>query len=92
MAQFTNSELKHEIVTYISKIKAIEVSVKEMLIGRQARIISDYNGQLYGHSKPSLRGKVITIKYASIDSLGCSVWDGDWNNRAYIGIDEIEFL
>jgi hypothetical protein len=89
--KFNNSEIQRECKVYAEKIKVIRDKVSEMLIGRQARIISNFNGQPYGTSKPSLKGKVITVKAISIDSYGCQVWDGNFDH-VYLLIDEVEFL
>jgi len=92
MTEFSNSEIQRECKNYSQRIQSIHDEVSAMIVGRQAKILSDYNGQPHGYSKKSLKGKVITIKYVLIDSFGCQVWDGDWNHNCYIPITEIEFI
>jgi len=60
--KFNNAEIRRECKVISEKIQSMHNRVSEMLVGRKARIISDFNGQACGQSKPSLKGKVITVK------------------------------
>ncbi|OAS04640.1 hypothetical protein AYO08_14900 [Pseudomonas putida] len=40
------------------------------LVGRKIKVLSDYNGQCYGSSKPSQKGKTLTIASASVNDSG----------------------
>lgn len=70
---------------------AIRDKLCEHLIGRKYRVLSNFNGQLYGSSKKPLTGKVFEIKLIAVDSGGISVWDGDYNH-CYIDLSEVELL
>jgi len=43
-----------------------------MFAGKKATVLTNYNGQHFGHSKPSLKGKTVTI-YKVMEVSG-SVW------------------
>ena len=62
-------------IDYINKlqedIKEIKDKISKILIGRKVRVISDYNGQPHGKSKPKLTGKIFTITHYVDDSY---VW------------------
>lgn len=90
--KFNNAEIQRECKIVSEKIQQMHNRVSEMLVGRKARIISDFNGQLHGTSKKSMQGSVITIKYISIDSNGCQVWNGDFGRNCFISVNEVEFL
>ncbi|WP_060494931.1 hypothetical protein [Pseudomonas sp. GTC 16482] len=49
------------------------------LVGRKIKVLSDYNGQCYGSSKPSQKGKTLTIASASV------------NDSGYLSIRPVEF-
>ena len=89
--KFDNSLIQRECKNYSSRIQRIHNEIVAMVVGRQARIISNYNGQCYGHSKKSMKGKVITIKHVLIDSNNCYVSDGTCG-QPYLNINEVEFL
>lgn len=89
--KLTNSEIQRECKVYSEKIKSIRDKVSNMLVGRQARILSNFNGQACGQSKPSLKGKLITVKAISIDSYDCQLWDGNFDH-VYIPIEQVEFF
>ena len=44
------------------QVAALQKKAQEIGAGQWVRIISDYNGQEHGHSRPSLRGLVVPIR------------------------------
>jgi len=92
MGKFDNTEIQRECKTASFKITKIRNGLSEIMIGRKAKITSNYNGQSCGgRSKPSLKGKVITIKDVFIGSDSCQIWDGDINH-CFIPVEEVEFI
>jgi len=89
--KFNNAEIQRECKVISEKIQSMHDRVSEMVVGRKARILSNFNGQACGRSKPSLKGKIITVKNVSIDSYGCQLWDGNYDH-CFIPMDEVEFL
>jgi hypothetical protein len=89
--KFNNAEIQRECKAYSDKIRSIHDRVSKMLVGRKARIISNFNGQPYGTSHKSLKGKIMTIKMVSVDETDCQVYDGQVSN-CYLRMDEVEFL
>jgi len=91
MSKFDNGEIQRECKNYSDKIKVIHGMVSAMVVSRKAKVLSNFNGQMCGTSKPSMKGKIITIKQVHIDSLGCSLWDGNYDH-CFIPIEEVEFI
>lgn len=79
------------------QMSKLEDEVCQLLMGKKARIISNYNGQPYGRSKKSMNGQVRTIegviysrrvmndKRSAISVL----LEG---TRLYICLDEVEII
>lgn len=87
------SHIKEVIYLKTEQIKEMEDSMHDFLIGRAVEIISDYNGQPCGTSKPSLKGKTGEIVGVNINGTACSVWiEGYYFGHPALHIDEIEFL
>lgn len=91
MPTVTNDNIQLECKNASDKIADLAKILSNRIIGRQAKIISDFNGQPVGSSRKSLRGKIITIKAVSVDSWGCDLWDGNFEH-CYIPSREVEFL
>jgi len=91
MATVTNNNIQKECKEASSRIADISKVISGRIVGRKAKIISNFNGQCVGHSKPSLKDKTITIKSILIDSRECYLWDGNYNHY-FIPIGEVEFL
>ncbi|ABY99326.1 hypothetical protein HMH05_03110 [Pseudomonas sp. SbB1] len=61
------------------------------LVGRKIKVLSDYNGQCYGSSKPSQKGKTLTIASASVNDSGyLTVRPVEFN--VYMRADEFELV
>lgn len=61
------------------------------LVGRKIKVLSDYNGQCYGSSKPSQKGKMLTIASASVNDSGyLSIRPVEFN--VYMRADEFELV
>jgi len=60
------------------------------LKGRRVRIVSDFNDQPYGRSRPSLKGKVTTISHVCVESShSCFFLEG---YLCSVRPNEVEFL
>jgi len=75
--KFTNSEIQRECKGYSEKIQSMHDRLSEMVVGRQARIISS--------------GEIITVEEIMVDTDYCQLWDGDYDH-CYLRMDEVEFL
>ncbi len=84
-------KIKDKLFDYCKQIKNIETLVRKDVIDKEVKIISNYNGQPYGSSKPSLKGKVFKIKDIIIDDKQIYFHNGNIDH-CYISIHEVEFL
>jgi len=64
---------------------------KAIVKGRKVRIISDYNAQPYGSSKPSLRGEIVTIIDLHFDPYW-GITFGLMEYQLYIPMIEVELV
>lgn len=51
-----------------------ERNITALLVGRTVEVISNFNDQQFGRSKPSLKGKRFTVHHAFVDDGGVTVW------------------
>jgi hypothetical protein len=51
-----------ELAAIGEQVAALQARAQEIGHGQEARIISDYNGQEHGHSRPSMRGKKVFVR------------------------------
>lgn len=86
----TGSEITRELKTAVLKIAKINQDAKELIQGREMKILSDYNGQPYGSSKPSLKGKIFRVESVSIEGDGCQLLPKGM--YVYLPIEEVEIL
>lgn len=89
-----NAGIKNMLLLQSIKIDAAIRKAREFAEGRTVKIISDYNGQPYGHSKPSMKGQTFKVKNVEITSGGGGgvyFWDGNCDH-VYISMDEVEFI
>lgn len=74
-------------------IRNIQEEARCRVVGKQVRIVSNFNGQPYGRSRRSLKGTIQTVNSLLLD--GHHIWlfleDG---GRCWVGIGlkEVEFL
>ena len=73
------------------QIAQIEERAKKLAMGKTVRILSNFNGQPFGLSKPALTGQTFVVKEVSIGSQGVAFWDGN-EDHCFIEMEEIEFL
>lgn len=67
--------------------------INGMLKGRKVRILSDYNGQDMGTSRPSLKGRVFTVTWACYDRGSVTVGlDGPRHLTNAVDLKEVEVL
>lgn len=84
-------EVKFELKKLKLNAEILQLSADALVMGRSVRILSDYNGQPYGTSKPSLRGETRIVERVHIDThLGFSLFlQGE---RVSIPTNEVEWL
>lgn len=74
---------------FSDRFEALEEEANGFFRGKKVKIISNYNGQVYGASKKPLTGKTVTIRNVCLEnglSFGCE------ELRVYLGSDEVEFI
>lgn len=78
---------------FVSELNAEHLALHERLKalrGRQIVVTSNYNDQPMGTSKPSMKGKTLTIERAMVDSGRLFVVPVDC--RTYMNVDEFELV
>jgi len=83
--------IKDHIKVFQKDVDCARIKARDLLLNKEVRITSNFNGQPHGHSRPSLKGKVFSIKNVHLEGWQCSVWDGNYDH-CYIDIREVEFL
>jgi hypothetical protein len=82
--------LKAELLKAMQQVMEINQDAQEAIIGKKVRITSNYNGQPYGRSRPSLRGKIFTVSGVEIGARCTFLWLKD--QRLSIDLDDVEFV
>lgn len=57
----SDAQVKQELSLLAWQYRQLCDKATLVAVGRKVRIVSDFNGQPYGRSKKSLRGKILTI-------------------------------
>lgn len=86
------SEAQQVIRETHSEIRALQNKLEGIFIGRTARIVSNYNGQPYGCSKPSLKGHEAEIEAIYCDPTRSTPSLKLQGHDLYLGLDEVEIL
>lgn len=86
----TDAEIKAELSRLAAVCEQAQEEAKALCKGREIRILSKFNGQPCGCSRPVLTGKVFTVGAVCIDHGAAFVLPG--KSGAYAKIDEVEFL
>jgi len=87
-----NKNKLSRVLELLTEMIESEKGIKALLIGRRVRIISNYNGQPYGHSKKPLTGLEFVIEGVQVDTLSGINLRAPTGHRLYLGIEEVEFL
>ncbi len=67
--------------------------IDKKFVGKSVKILSDWNGQVHGSSKPSLKGKVFKIMNTHIDFDDVTFFlEGYECGHSGVGIDDVEFV
>lgn len=89
--QVPSSLLGTYLLNANNRVKAILAETEKALVGQRVKIVSNYNGQPHGRSKPSQRGQEGEVE--------CVHFDPHWgpslklkDRDLYLGLDEVEFL
>jgi len=90
MGKFDNTEIQRECKTASFKISRTQEYLSMMMVGRKVKILSDFNGQPYGTSKKSLKGKILTVKMVTANYADVQVLlEGE---KLFIPVEEVEFM
>lgn len=74
-----------------NSIRETQKGIHEAAVGRRVRILSNYNGQPIGRSRPSLKGKVFHVTHAFwSDNNGVCLFIEDYG--VSIPLNEVEFV
>lgn len=86
--------MKNSIQNYLKvslkKIQEMERIGASLVIGRKVEIVSPFNGQPYGSSRKSQKGKIKIVTGLHLDSGG--VYLQIEGERLCIRLDEVRFL
>jgi hypothetical protein len=86
------SDILQRVMNSHRSIQTTYGGVRAELIGKRARIISDWNGQPYGRSKPSQEGKeakIVQVEMDPSDDEPSVLLEG---YNLYIALGEIEII
>ncbi len=102
----TDKEIKKElkvigenIQSHNETIARLEKSASDLVKDKNYKIVGNYNGQPYGKSRPSLKGKIFTVINGY--DLSFHDWSMSWTmtpyrspacNNCSCDLDDIEFL
>jgi hypothetical protein len=64
----------HVVSRNLDVARHAERSITALLVGRTVEVISNFNDQQYGRSKPTLKGKRFTVHNAFVDDGHVTVW------------------
>jgi hypothetical protein len=84
-------DIKVELARLRQGVKTLSQMADLLVMDKQVRILSDYNGQPYGRSRCSLRGQIMTVERAHIDPHW-GVFLFLRGERVLIREDEVEWL
>lgn len=76
----------------INKAKDLQNKAEVLVKGKRVKIVSNYNGQDYGRSKPALTGQIFEVTSIHIDGLHRGGWLFIKGQRLGLGFDEVEWV
>lgn len=83
---------KVRLITLADNYRTLQEQANAIALGKKVRITSGFNGQQFGRSKKSLKGKVVTVNSVSLYEDG-EVSFFSWEiPGAGFGLDECEFI
>jgi len=85
----SNGDVAKKLQKKAQLIKNLEKSAYSVAVGKIIKITSGYNGQMYGNSKPSLKGKEFEVTGVSIDGSGVWLWLK--GHDVGVHLNEVEF-
>ena len=88
-----NEHVNNVINAYAQAERELE-KLREELIGKEVRIISNYNGQPYGKTRKPLTGKVFKVKrvYHSTSTSGTCISIQIEGHLLHLNLDEVELV
>lgn len=78
------------VAALLAGIHKLKLEIDQQLVGRQAIIQSNYNGQPMGTSKKSRRGEMVAIREVYLSGDRLSVFVEDW--PLGMGLDELAIV
>ena len=86
----THASVMQEVDRYMADIQLTKQALDQLLVGRQAIIQSNYNGQPVGMSRKSRRGELVTIREVYLSGDRLSVFVEDW--PLGMGLEELKLV
>jgi len=88
-----------QVTAWAKQIASLDCLINEALVNKSARVISNYNGQQYGRSAASWKGRTVQIDRAFYSGHGSkpsiTVWlkeERVGGGSAALGLDELELI
>jgi len=86
-----NKRMQRALLEAKNSAFALELKLNTEISGRPVRITSDWNGQPYGRSRKSMRGREMTVERAHVDPHW-GVFLFLRGERSSIRAEEVEWL
>ena len=90
-----DGEVRDELVSFCRDVSLRWYKIRTSLKGRKVEILSNYNGQPHGRSKPSQRGNVLTVRDATLDLDGSDIalqLEEFALGHPFIGFGDVKFV
>lgn len=92
--ELDNQRLRTFALCTTTSINLAVEDFRRAVVGRKVRILSNYNGQMYGRSKRSQHGQIVTIKQAHLSALDnwCFQLEEFASGHPFIQMKDVEFV
>lgn len=89
----SDAVIKAAVGELAQQYKGLSELADDLIVGRSARFVSNFNGQKYGHSRPSLKGLVVIIGAVYLHEDGTfSLWAAHPKINDGFSPDDVELL
>lgn len=86
-----DKQMKQRMLAAKQKAFEMELELNTLVSGRPVKILSDWNGQPYGRSRRSMKGREMTVERAHVDAHW-GVYLFLRGERVSIRAEEVEWL
>jgi hypothetical protein len=89
----TDLDMKIRLTALASTVKAAQDEADQRIVGRQVRVVSNFNGQPFGRSRKSLKGELLRVAGVALYGDGrYSFWTDDPRVNAGFDPEDVEFI